>query len=140
MRVVIDTNVFVAALDPKDRFHAECRPLFERLVRLEVEALCPALVLAETVCALRRRTNDADLAASLLKNLVSLPGVIWLDLSVDAAVQAGMLGARTGLRGGDAVVMQVAEEHGIPLVTKDGEMAARAPRGLWVLGPADVPA
>jgi hypothetical protein len=51
-----------------------------------------------------------------------------------------MLGARTGLRGGDAVVMQVAEEHGIPLVTKDGEMAARAPRGLWVLGPADVPA
>ena len=140
MKVVIDSNVFVAALDPRDRFHAECRPVFERLLRLEIEALCPVLVLVETVCVLRRRTNDAELAANLLKNLALLPGVNWLDMTVEVATQAGVLGVHTALRGGDAIVVQVAEQYGIPLVTKDQEMADRAPRGVWVLAPGDLPA
>ncbi len=49
-------NVIIGRLylDPKDIFHSECYPIFERLLGFEVEALCPVIVLVETICALRR--------------------------------------------------------------------------------------
>jgi predicted nucleic acid-binding protein len=50
-----------------------------------------------------------------------------------------MLGVKTGLRGGDAIVLQVAEQYGIPLLTKDKEMKERAPKGILVFDPMDVP-
>ena len=29
MRLVIDSNIFVSGLDPKDVFHSECYPIIE---------------------------------------------------------------------------------------------------------------
>jgi len=31
----------VSALDPNDVFHEECYPILEKLLNLEMEALCP---------------------------------------------------------------------------------------------------
>ncbi len=60
MRLVVDSNIFVSSLDPKDIFHSECYPVFERILAFEIEALCPALVLVETTCVIRRRTSSED--------------------------------------------------------------------------------
>ena len=54
MRFVIDSNIFVSGLDPKDIFHSECYPVFEKILTFEIEAICPALVLVEVVCVIRR--------------------------------------------------------------------------------------
>jgi predicted nucleic acid-binding protein len=58
MRLVVDSNIFISSLDPKDIFHSECYPIFERILNFEIEALCPALVLVETTCVIRRRTKS----------------------------------------------------------------------------------
>lgn len=50
-----------------------------------------------------------------------------------------MLGAKTGLRGGDAIVLQAAEQYGIPLLTKDKEMKQKSPKGILVLEPSEIP-
>ncbi len=50
-----------------------------------------------------------------------------------------MLGSKTGLRGGDAVVLQVAEQYGIPLLTKDKEMKEKALKSILVFKPSDLP-
>lgn len=71
--------------------------------------------------------------------LVLLPSINWLDITLEVAEQACMLGAKTGLKGGDAIVLQVAERYGIPLVTKDKEMKEKAPRDILVFEPKDVP-
>ena len=45
----------------------------------------------------------------------------------------------TGLKGGDALVLQVAEEFGVPMLTKDKEMKDKAPAGMIVFQPNEVP-
>lgn len=139
MRFVIDSNIFVSSLDPKDIFHSECYPIFERVLNLDIEAFCPALVLVETTCVLRRRTSSEDIAQNIYKSLSQLPSVTWLDITIAVAERACMLGAKTGLKGGDAIVLQVAEQYGIPLITKDKEMKDKAPASVLVFEPKDVP-
>jgi predicted nucleic acid-binding protein len=139
MKLVIDSNIFVSSLDPKDMFHSECYPIFERILNFEMEALSPTLVLVETTCALRRRTNSEEIARKIYRQLALLPSINWLDITLEVAERACMLGVKTGLRGGDAIVLQVAEQYGIPLLTKDKEMKERAPKGILVFDPMDVP-
>jgi predicted nucleic acid-binding protein len=138
MRLVVDSNVFISSLDPKDIFHSECHPIFEKLLAFEIEALCPVLVLVETTCVIRRRTSSEDIARNIYKSLSALPSINWLDITLAVAERACLLGARTGLKGGDAIVLQVAEQNGVPLVTKDKEMKDKAPAGVLVFEPTDV--
>ena len=139
MRLVVDSNIFISSLDPKDIFHSDCYSIFERMVNFDIEALCPALVLVETTCVIRRRTNSEDAARAVYKSLSSLPSINWFDITLAVAERACLLGTRTGLKGGDAIVLQVAEEYGIPLLTKDKEMKDKAPSGILVYEPQDVP-
>jgi predicted nucleic acid-binding protein len=139
MKLVVDSNIFISSLDPKDIFHPECYPIFERIVNFEIEALCPVLVLVETTCVIRRRTNSEDAARNVYKSLSSLPSINWFDITLAVAERACLLGARTGLKGGDAIVLQVAEEYGIPLLSKDKEMKDKAPAGILIFEPDNVP-
>src|SRR5689334_13040356 len=101
MKLVVDSNIFISSLDPKDIFHSECYPIFERMIKFEIEALCPVLVLVETICVIRRRTNNEDAARKIHKNLTLLPSINWFDITLAVAERACLLGARTGLKGGD---------------------------------------
>jgi len=138
MRLVIDSNVFVSGLDPRDKFHAECYPIIEKILTFEIEALCPALVLVEVVCVLRRRTNSETLAIAVYKNLSQLPAINWLDINLEVVQRASLLGAKTGLKGADTIVLQVAEQYGIPLLTKDKEIKQKAPKEILVLEPSEI--
>ncbi|RKZ22309.1 hypothetical protein DRQ20_05860 [bacterium] len=57
MRLVVDSNVFVSALDPKDIFHSLCRRVFEKILENKLKVYSPSLVLVEVTCAIRRRTK-----------------------------------------------------------------------------------
>jgi predicted nucleic acid-binding protein len=45
---------------------------------------------------------------------------------------------RTGLRAGDAAVLQVAEELGVPLITKDKEFSEKRLPGVLLLEPSEL--
>ncbi len=119
-------------------FYSECYPIFEKILNLEIEALSPTLVLVETACVLRRRINNEEIAHRIYKSLALLPSINWLDITLEVAERACMLGVQIGLRGGDAIVLQVAEQYGIPLLTKDKEMKEKAPKNILVLEPGDM--
>jgi predicted nucleic acid-binding protein len=68
-----------------------------------------------------------------------LPSINWFDVTLAVAERACQLGIKTGLKGGDAIVLQVADEYSIPLLTKDKEMKNKAPAGILVFEPGDVP-
>lgn len=138
MKIVIDSNIFVSSLDPSDMFHNECWPIFQKLLKYELEALCPTLVLIETICVIRRRTNNNILSIKVYQNLIKIPSINWLDINIDVAVRACMLGSLTGLKGGDTVVLQVAEQYGIPLLTKDKEIKRKSPGEILIFEPADL--
>jgi predicted nucleic acid-binding protein len=95
MKLVVDSNILVSSFDPKDMFHSECYPVFERILSFEIGALSPALVLVETTCALRRRTNSEEIARKIYRDLALLPSINWLDITLEVAERACMLGAKT---------------------------------------------
>lgn len=138
MRFVIDSNIFVSSLDPKDVFHTECYPILEKLLNFDIEALCPSLVLVEVTCVIRRRTNSEELATYVYKNLAQLPAINWLDITLEVAERASMLGSITGLKAGDTIVLQVAEQYGIPLLTKDKEIKQKSPKSILVFEPSEI--
>ncbi len=139
MKLVIDTNIFVSGLDPQDVFHSECYPIFEKLLSYEIEALCPAIVLVETTCVLRRRTNSEGIASALYRNLARMPAINWLDITLDVAERASMLGTKTGLKAVDVIILQVAEQYGIPLLTMDNEIIVKSPKGILIFKPSGLP-
>jgi len=139
MRVVLDSNILVIALDPQDVFYGECYPILEKILNLQLEVLCPVLVLVEVTCVLRRRTNSEEIAVDIYRSLSQLPAINWMDINLDVALNACRLGIRTGLKGADAIVLQVAEQHGIPLLTKDKRMKQKAPPGILVYEPSEMP-
>src|SRR6266498_4233725 len=106
---------------------------------MEIEAVCPTLVLVEVVSVIRRRTSSEITARRVLKNLSLLPSITWLALSFAVALRASVLGSRTSLKGGDAVVLQAAEQLGIPLLTNDTEISKKAVGGIVVHNSSNVP-
>lgn len=138
MRLVIDSNIFVSALDPNDVFHADCYPVIQKLLSHEIEAVCPLLVLVEVVCVIRRRTGSEPLAKSVLRSLLQWSSIEWLEIACEAAENAAVLGAQTGVRAGDAVILRAAEQHGIPLLTKDKEMTQEGLESVQVLDTSDL--
>lgn len=135
MRVVIDSNVFISALDPRDQFYPECQPIFNLLLEEDLQALCPLLVLIETTCVIRRRTGRPKFAREVYRNLLRLTSITWLPLSLEIADRACELGIQTGLKGGDAIVLQVADDYRLPLMTKDREIHDQAPGVLTIMEP-----
>ena len=135
MQVVIDSNIFISALDPHDQFSQECLPVFNRILEQQIYALCPAYVLVETACVLRRRTSSPKFARDVYRNLLRLAAITWLPFTLELAERACELGIQTGLKGGDAIVLQVAEDSHLPLLTRDREIHDKAPRAIRILEP-----
>jgi len=75
---------------------------------------------------------------AIYKNLAQMPAINWLDISLEVAERSSMLGAQTSLRGADTIVLQVAEQYGIPLLTKDKEIKRKSPKGIIVLDPTEI--
>ena len=139
MRFVVDSNVLVGGFDANDGSWAICGPIVERIVRGEITGVNPAIVLAETICALRRRAGES-LAREVFAEITSWPSLAWLDMTLETAREACDLGIRTGLRGADAIVLRAAEWLGIPLLTLDREIREKAPPGVRVVDPAELTA
>jgi predicted nucleic acid-binding protein len=139
MKFVVDSNIFVSAFDPKDIFHAECHPVLKHILSHEIEVISPNLVLIETTCVLRRRSGNEQSAHRLYEDLVSIESINWLDITFDIAQQACIMGITTGLKAVDATILQVSEEFGIPLLTKDKELKEKAPKNILVFEPSELP-
>jgi predicted nucleic acid-binding protein len=122
MKVVVDSCIFVSALNPKDIFHAECFPIFEKIIKSEISVKCPFIVLTETCCILNRRTQDENLAHESIEVLTSIPSIEWIDLTSDTAKKSCELGIKSKLKGNDSIILQTANEFEISLITKDGEI------------------
>lgn len=59
-------------------------------------------------------------------------------MSLDVAERICEIVARTGLRAGDGAVLQIAEELGVPLVTKDREFWEKRLPGVLIFEPAEL--
>jgi len=109
--------------------HKEALKIWERVLSGKNIAIMPYSVLVEIVAAIRRRTGSEELALEIKNELIGMDTVSFVILDDESAEHAADIAARTGVRGMDALVIQVAEEYGATLISFDEKMIKKAQIG-----------
>lgn len=129
-RLTIDSSVIIASLLENEPRHKEALKIWHSVLSGKSMAVMPYSVLIEVVAAIKRRTGSEKLAGSVKQELLNIETVSFVVLDDSAAVEAADLAIKTGVRGMDALVIQVAKEFGAELVSFDNEMIKRAKKVL----------
>ena len=90
--------------------------MLERFRRDGTPMVEPTLLLPETAAAIRRGTDNAELAQRFATELHRAAGLLWVELDEKLAQQAVGIAAEHSLRGSDAVYASVALRFGAALV------------------------
>nr|WP_321498099.1 type II toxin-antitoxin system VapC family toxin [uncultured Methanolobus sp.] len=137
MHLCIDSSVIVAALRRQEKNHSSALELLRKIKDQEHVAIEPYTVLVEITAAIRRRTGSKELATRVKNDLIALGSFRFVDLDTVSSSSAAEIAADIGVRGMDAIVIQVAKEFGIPLVTLDVEIIEKA-KGIVEIVDLDV--
>ncbi len=124
--LTVDANVWVAAFDPRDRFHASSMTFLEALTERRIRPNGPAFLHVEVACALARRAQSPATGEAVLAQLNAHPTLIVQSLDEDLLRLAARLGTQHTLRGADALYAATARALGSPLVSWDEELVRRA--------------
>jgi predicted nucleic acid-binding protein len=124
--LTLDSCVIIASLLVKEPRHLEALDIVNKIKTGIFRAVMPYSVLVEVVAAIRRRTGSESLAIEIKKSLKSMRNVSFVVLDEESANEAARIAARTGLRGIDALVVQIAKEFRARLVTFDNEMISKS--------------
>ena len=124
--VTVDSSIIISSLLPAEKRHEEARSIWDKVLAGDYAAVMPYSVLVEVVAAIRRRTGSELLANEMQKTLEGMETVSFVMLDGRSAAGACRIAAKTGLRGMDALVVQVAKEYKAELLTFDEEMRQKA--------------
>lgn len=125
-RLTVDSSVIISSLLKNEPRHKEALEIWEAILTGKSFAIMPFSILVEVVAAIKRRTGSEELAVEIKKELISTYNIAFVILDDKAAMEAADIAAKTGLRGMDALVVQVAKEFGSDLISFDEEMAKKA--------------
>ena len=125
MLLTVDSSVIVAALRREEDLHGACQRVLGQIDSGDHTAVEPFTVLVEVVAAIRRRTGSPALALRVHRDLAAMPSLRFVELDARRAGAAARIAEESGLRGMDAIVVQIAQEFGAALVTQDAEMLRR---------------
>jgi len=132
-RLTLDTSVFIAAIRATEEKHELCKKLVQSIGGGGYEVIEPYTVLVEIGAAVKRRFGSSDAAKAAVDNLLLFEAISFEELVKYRAEEAVQIAAQNGLRGMDAVVVQIAKENNCFLVTLDKEMAEKAGKMVAVL-------
>lgn len=125
-RLTVDSSVIISSLLKTEARHKEALAIWEEILKGKSFAIMPFSILVEVVAAIRRRTGSEELAMEIERELIGTDNVSFVILDDKAAIEASDIAAKTGLRGMDALVVQVAKEFGAELISFDEEMMKKA--------------
>lgn len=125
-RLTLDSSVIIASLLEKEPRHTEALEIWSTILSGNNIAIMPYSVLVEVVAAIKRRTGSESLAMEVKEELLNVETISFVILDDKSAVEAADLAAKTGVRGMDALLIQVAKEFGTELISFDEEMVLKA--------------
>ena len=126
MYLTLDSSVIVAALRVTEEKHGVCKELLENVKNGKYIGVEPFTVLVEVVAAIRRRTGNKKLAERVGIDLQNIDTIHFLEFIKSRALAAMKIAEEIGVRGMDAIVIQIAKENDAILVTLDKEMISKA--------------
>ncbi len=124
MEIVLDTNVFLASLVKKDEFHDDAEAFIEAMDSKEIRAHVSRIVPVEVCGAMGRRIGrkEASEARDILRDWTSEGKIKVYDLTEKRMKDAQEIAISSGIKGMDAIAIQLAYELGVPFKTYDEEI------------------
>lgn len=123
MSRVLDASVFIAAMSPPERNHAQALRLY-RARPPGGQDLVPAVFRVEVVAALSRR-REPTAVIDAADALVQGPRFRRVELDDSLVAVAAHVARQAGVRAYDALYAAVALREGAPLCTLDGDLVTR---------------
>jgi len=124
--LTLDANVWVAAFDPRDRFHEQSAVFLRAVSRAGLQLHGPAFVTLEVACAIARRAGDSVVGDVACEQLNAHPTLKLHPIDEPCLLAAREIGVRLLLRGADALYAATAELVTAPLISWDDELVQRA--------------
>ncbi|MEM1950402.1 MAG: PIN domain-containing protein, partial [Candidatus Caldarchaeum sp.] len=122
MRILLDTNVFVAARNRDEPFHSQPMKLIELVDTGRIKCVVPTLVIAE-LCAGYHQEDDEKGLHELLTALLTTPNYEITPMDDKTACEAGKLRSRLSLRLPNAIIVATALDTGAnTIVTYDEQL------------------
>ena len=135
MRLTIDANVWIGALDVRDPLSATCRACLLKAAEKSATLYSPLLLPIEVAATIGRKTRDARHGRSASRWVRGFRGHLWQPLSEEVAEIAERFAATLFLRGADAVYVAVAHLSDAILLTYDAEVIERTSGTIRVMTP-----
>lgn len=135
----MDSSVLVSAFVKRDESRPEALTIIEKMFSGQYRVTTSATVFVEVCGAIARRAG-ADKAVSVKNQLLrweSMNFIGYSELNGKRRREAAELATALGLKGMDAIVVQVAKERKAALITFDEEMAEKAKSAVNVLSSDD---
>jgi predicted nucleic acid-binding protein len=126
MLLTVDSSIIVASLIEKENHHEACKRIVDDILDAKHEAVMPYSVLVETVGAIKRRTGSEELAEKAINDLENMAAIYFIELTKERAREAANIAKESGLRGMDAIIVQVATENNAVLVSLDNDMLKKS--------------
>jgi len=132
--VVLDTNVFVASLVKRDAFHADAKGVIETVDSRKVRAHISRIVPVEVCTAVGRRTGKKEAleAQEVLRDWTKEGKVRVYDLNEKRMEDAQEIAVTAGLKGMDAIALQLAYELELPFKTYDKDIKKNAKKVRFI--------
>jgi predicted nucleic acid-binding protein len=124
--LTLDANIWVAAFDPRDRFHQQSVAFLRAVALKRLRLHGPAFTALEVACALARRAGDPAVGSVAHDRLRRHPALRLHPMDDRCLATAHALGVRQLLRGADALYAATAKLFHAPLVSWDDELVHRA--------------
>ena len=125
-RLTVDSSIIVSSLLENEPRHKEALKIWDAVLAGKNVAIIPYSVFVEVVAAVRRRTGSEELAREVGKQLLEIEAFFFVGLDDKSAQDTAEIAVKTGVRGMDALVLQVARDFSTELMSFDEEMIAKA--------------
>jgi predicted nucleic acid-binding protein len=135
--LTIDASVIVRAFNAAETGSVECGRFLEAVADSVRPVILPTLICPEVAGAVRRATQNAELAATVAAQLDSLPGVVFVPLDRALADEAKSIAGNAGLRGSDAVYVATARRFDAILITVDAQQRDRVSGDITAWSPGE---
>ena len=130
--------MIVTALRKQEKDHIAAKNVLRKVKDGVHIAIEPYTVLVEITAAIKRRTGSKELAIRVRDDLLAINTLNFISLDTANAADASGIAADIGVRGMDAIVIQVSKEFDIPLITLDKEMLEKAKAVVEVMDLRDL--
>ncbi len=126
--VVVDSNVFIASLIEDDKFYMVSIDFIEKMNIEELTFHISMIIPIEVSCAIARRigANEAKESEEIIHNWIKEKKIIAYELNEKRMNESQNYGTKYKLKGMDAIIVQLALELNLPLITFDNEIIERA--------------